>query len=706
MNQNELVIETGKFVQNIAMMKNLYLIIVAITLAACAREVPAPINIIDNIPATAPQLPADVQLDKALYTHRVEISFNGDAAQLSQLPAGVTATATGAFVTLRSSAAGVEYVVRGGTDNGSLVIVSEKSPLVTFDSLDIHSVGCNAVTISSKEKIFLSGSQLFLSDEAGSVLKADKQAATLALMGDAVLCRGLNICLQATRRDALYATGILYVCDAALAVEYATNSAITATRGFVVADGNITATASKDVVKVKQGNFVMLGGNVSLGAVNEKADALAARNIYLFGGAIMADVHGAAAKGFTAKESVFLIGGEAKVHTSGGALFSEKKSDYSSSSCIKSKANVYIKGANVSLASDGDAGKGINCDGLLQIDGGIVAIKTTGNDVNHPIDLNAHASPKGIKCDSTLLINGGKIEVLVLGKGTRCEGVESKGSIIIDGADTKLYIYAYDDAINAGTDFTVNNGTVYAYSVSNDAIDSNGNIRINGGMLLANGSHSPEQGIDTDVEQMFTVTGGTVLSFGGSVGSAPCLPKNGATNVPVAVWSGVNVERNSYINVADADGELLLSYRLPRTMNNAAFMVVSPLIEVGDSYSMFLSENIGEGERLGYGLYAHAVADAPGKEVKWKQKGVLSIMDGRGNVDYINPDTIKQVRGVPPMGPPPAGFPPHGMAGQPPMGPPPAGFPPPPMNGVPPMVPPMPPADSVYDANNLPGLGW
>ena len=303
-------------------------------LAACARDVPAPMSIIDNIPATAPQLPVDVQLDRALYTHRVEISFNGDAVQLSQLPMGVTATATGAFVTLRSSAAGVEYVVRGGTDNGSLIIVSEKSPLVTFDSLDIHSVGCNAVTISSKEKIFLSGSQLFLSDEVGSVLKADKQAATLALMGDAVLCDGLNICLQATRRDALYATGILYVCDAALAVEYATNSAISATRGLVVVGGNIAATASKDVVKVKQGNFVMLGGNVSLGAENDKADALAARNIYLFGGAIMADVHGAAAKGLTAKESVFLIGGEAKVHTSGGALFSEKKSDYSSSSCI------------------------------------------------------------------------------------------------------------------------------------------------------------------------------------------------------------------------------------------------------------------------------------------------------------------------------------------------------------------------------------
>lgn len=664
-------------------MKRVCFIIMAFLLAACVREVPAPINVIDNIPATAPQLPADASLNRALYTQKVNISFKGNEVQMSQLPAGVAANVTGAFVTLRSSVAGVEYVITGATDNGSLVIVSEKSPLITFDSLYIHSVGCNAVTVSSKEKIFLAGSQLFLSDEVGGTHKVDKQAATLALLGDAVLCDGLNICLQATRRDALYATGILYACDAMLAVEYATNNALNVTKGLVVAGGNITATATKDVVKVKQGNFVMLAGNVALGAVNEKADALAARNIYLFGGAIMADVQGAAAKGLTAKESVFLVGGEVKVHTSGGALFSEKKSDYSSSSCIKSKANLYIKNANVSLASDGDAGKGINCDGLLQIDGGIVSIKTTGNDVNHPIDLNAHASPKGIKCDSTILVNGGKIEVLVMGKGERCEGMESKGNIIIGGSDTKLYIYAHDDAINTGGNLTINDGVVYAYSVANDAIDSNNKIDINGGVVLANGAHRPEQGIDTDVEQLFTVTGGTIVSNGGTVGPMPCLPKGHSTTAPVVAWCGVNIERDSYLNVADEDGELILSYRLPRTMNGAGVLVALPLIEKGGSYSMFLSDGIDGGERLGYGLYAQAKAVAPHDVATWQQRAVLSIIEHGGRLLYIAPDTIKQVQNTPP----------HGMGGVPPMGPPPAGH----------IVPSV---DNVYDANNLPAMGW
>lgn len=686
-------------------MKKIYIILFALLLAACAGEVPAPMSIIENIPTTPPRLAADVELNRALYTQKVDILFKGNEVQLSQLPAGITATTNGAFVTLHSLLAGVEYVVKGATDNGSLVIVSEKSPLVTFDSLDIHSVGCNAVTISSKEKIFLAGEHLFLSDETGSTPNVDKQAATLSLLGDAVLCGGLNICLQATRRDALVTTGILYMNGADVHVEYATGCAVNTTAGLVVAGGTMSATALKDIIKVKRGNFVMLGGDMSLGAAADKADAVVARNIYVFGGAIMADLQGAAAKGLSSKESVFLVGGEVKVHTSGGALFSENKSDYSSSSCIKSKAHTYIKAANVSLASDGDAGKGINCDGRLQIDGGIISIKTKGNDVNHPINLNAHASPKGIKCDSTLLINGGKVEVLVLGRGERCEGVESKGDIIIDGKDTKLYIFAYDDAINSGSNLTVNNGTIYAYSVANDGIDSNGRIDIKGGVVLATGTHTPEQGIDTDVEQMFAITGGTVVTLGGAMGPSPCVPKSSATTIPVVSWNGVDVKKDNYLNVSDGDGELLLSYRLPRTLPFASVMVASPLMERGASYSIFMSDSISGGTRLGYGLYSHAQAVASHKAADWEQEALIAIIDHSGKVLNINPDTIKSNGGMPPFGPPPAGFPPHGAMGQPPMGPLPAGFPPhgamgPPPAGFKPMIP------EEYDANNLPGLGW
>ena len=701
-------------------MRKLLFILIAFMFAACAGDVSVPANIIDNMPAAVPQLPANAQFLPSAFTQKVSICFTGSGVQLSQLPAGVTAATDGANVTLRSSLAGVEYVVEGSSANGSLTIVSERSLLLTLDTVNLRSVGREALAVSSRETIFLNGSRAVFTDAATAQAVADKQAAAVVFMGNAVLCGNLEMNVSGTRRDAIRSTAILYVDGASVAVDYAAASAVNATNGVVVAAGNLVATSQKDVVKVKQGNLVMLGGCVTLGAAAEKADAVQAKNIYLFDGVLTADVQGAAAKGLKTKESAFLLGGELKVHTSGGALFSEKKSDYSSAACIKSDLNVYIKNANVSLVSDGDAGKGINCDGRLQIDGGVVSIKTTGADVNHPVDLNAHASPKGIKCDSTLLVKGGCIEVVVLGKGERCEGVESKGRIIIDG-DAEFYIYATDDAVNSGADFIMNGGKLYAYSVNNDGIDSNGGVYINGGTIIANGTHTPEQGIDTDDESRYIVNGGTLLTYGGSFGPSPCMPKGKDTGAAVVAWCGVDATKGSFLNVTGNDGKTVLSYRIPRSMKNASFVVASPAIEKGGNYSFFFSDTVEGGSLVGCGLYEGATA-AGSAVVDWKQQALLAILEKDGKATYINPDTLKQVGGhfgFPPPGdgkfpgdfppPPPGGkFPggkmPAGFPPMPPGGKIPGGFPPPPAGGFPPFE--SMPDDGNYSANNLPGKGW
>lgn len=687
-------------------MRNLFITILSLLLVACnEKQHLAKVDVIDNIPTTAPQLPADVKLAPDAYPQKLSVEYSGERVVLSELPHGVEADVKGAKVVIRSKVPGVEYVVRGNTDNGSLLLVSEFSPLLTLDSLDIHSVGGDALAVSSKEKIFIRGSLVALSDEprAGAVI--EKQAAVLSLMGDAVLCGGVDMCLQAARRDAVRSTAIVYVDGARISVDYAAASAMNATNGMVIASGEFTGTALKDVVKVKKGNFVMLGGAMSIGAAADKADALTARNIYIYGGVLTADVQGAAAKGLKSKESVFLLGGELKVHTSGGALFAEKKSDYSSSSCIKSSWNTYINGANVSLVSDGDAGKGINCDGMLQIDGGALAVMTTGNDVNHPIDLNAHASAKGIKCDSTIVINGGDIEILVFGKGGRCEGLESKGDIIIGGSDTELYIYAYDDAVNAGGNLVVNDGRLFAYSVTNDGFDSNAAIDINGGLIIANGSHAPEQGVDCDFAGDFTVRGGTLVSLGGAAGPSPCLPENSSTSVSLVAWNGVSADKDSYITLV-CDGKPLFSYCLPRKLNNASVVISSPQMEKGGEYALSLNDTISGGEYAGCGFYFSGDAPAASPSVSWTQEELLAVITADGSVRYINPATAKPERNMPP--PPP----PHTGNGAFPPPPPPPGFAPA-AGGAPHFPSPPPPAGAVqfedeylYDVNNLPGKGW
>ena len=462
------------------------------------------------------------QLNAGSFLSGVEVTFNGNTATLSPLPQGVDAVVEGANVTLSSSLPGVHYKISGTSENGSLTIISEHSPLVTVDGLNLKSCGVNTLQVSSRDVIyFCSKGDNSLADSASD--SSDKQAAVLKFMGRSLLAGEGSLSLTAARGTAILSTDTLFVNGSQISVLSAPKNAISAGKALVVCEGNFNLRSAKDVVKVKGGALYVSGGNFLITAEGSKADALQADAFYMTAGVFNAVVGGAAADGIKTKGMLCVAGGTLAIQTSGDALYSEKKFDYSSASCFKSDSCIYIMGGNLSLESNGAGAKGISCDGRTYVTGGTLRVVTRGSCVEHEVDLNAHASSKGIKSDSTLVFSGGSVEVLVLGSGERAEGVESKGNILVCG-NASVYIYAYDDALNAGSNFTISGGTLYAYSVANDAIDSNGTIDVNGGVLVADGSFSPEQGIDTDVFTDFTIRGGTVFSVGGAMGPRPALP--------------------------------------------------------------------------------------------------------------------------------------------------------------------------------------
>lgn len=72
----------------------------------------------------------------------------------------------------------------------------------------------------------------------------------------------------------------------------------------------------------------------------------------------------------------------------------------------------------------------------------------------------------------------------------------------------------YDDCMNASNSIVINGGSIYCYSSGNDGIDSNGTLTITGGVVIASGTTSPEDGFDCD-QNTFKITGGIVLGIGG-----------------------------------------------------------------------------------------------------------------------------------------------------------------------------------------------
>lgn len=572
------------------------------------------------------------RLNASLYGKVVEVVFANGTVSTSDLPSGVTAEINGADIVLRSEFPGVEFVVKGGSSDGSLTIVSKGSPLVTLDGLSLVARERNTLQVSSEETIFLRTKGSCRIADISSGVKADNQSAAVKLMGDAVLCDGA-LAVNAARRSAVFCTGTLYVDDMSLSLGGAPNNAVLTNGSFIFGTGSLCATSSKDVIKCKKGDFVMLGGSVSVSSVNDKCDGVQAVNVYKKGGALSIDVAGAASDGIKATGNLCIDGGDISVVTRGDALFNDKKSDYSSATCLKSDLVVEINGGNCSFRSEGNGAKGISSDSLVVIRSGNVKVVTKGGDVNDPVDVNAHTSSKGIKSDGPLYFAGGNVDVFVFGEGERSEGVEAKAGIYVCG-DCNLYVYAYDDAMNADSLFFAG-GKVYAYSVANDAIDSNGKVLVSGGMVVADGSFSPEQGVDVDNYSAFTITGGTLFSVGGAMGSSPSMPLGKETSVPAYAWNGSKLEKGNFLSLVDDKGVALYSYNVQRDMDGASCLVVSPQLGKSHGYSFVVSSAVAGGDYAGNGISTGARPQDVIASVGFEPLGLVNVVDINGGVKLL-----------------------------------------------------------------------
>ena len=572
------------------------------------------------------------RLNTSLYGNMVEVVFANGTVSTSDLPPGVTAEINGADIVLRSEFPGVEFVVKGGSSDGSLTIVSKGSPLVTLDGLSLVARERNTLQVSSEETIFLRTKGSCRIADISSGVKADNQSAAVKLMGDAVLCDGA-LAVSAARRSAVFCTGTLYVSDMSLSLNGAPNNAVLTNGSFVFESGSLCAASSKDVIKCKKGDFVMLGGSVSISSTGDKADGIQAVNVYSHDGALSINVAGAASDGIKATGNLCINGGDISVVTRGDALFNDKKSDYSSAACLKSDLVVEINGGNCSFRSEGNGAKGISSDSLVVIRDGNVKVVTKGGDVNDPVDVNAHTSSKGIKSDGPLYFAGGNVDVLVFGEGERSEGVEAKAGIYVCG-DCNLYVYAYDDAMNADSLFFAG-GKVYAYSVANDAIDSNGKVLVSGGMVVADGSFSPEQGMDVDNYSAFTITGGTLFSVGGAMGSSPSMPLGKETSVPAFAWNGSKLEKGNYLSIVDDKGVALYSYKVQRDMDGASCLVVSSQLGKSHGYSFVVSSAVVGGEYAGNGVFVGARLQDVLASVAFEPLGLVNVVDINGGVKLL-----------------------------------------------------------------------
>lgn len=320
---------------------------------------------------------------------------------------------------------------------------------------------------------------------------------------------------------------------------------------------------------------------------------------------------------------------------------------------LSSKDTLTIKGGtiNVTAADDGIRGK----DGLT-IDGGTITVDAKDDGIKADKENDAEkgwvringgtitvsAGDDGIKAESTLEINGGTILIL-----TSYEGLEAFDIIINDGV---IQITSTDDSINIsgssdttttettgtfpggwggpmtgtpGGQLTINGGTLMITTIEGDSLDANGNLVINGGLILINGTTSQGNGA-LDVDGLFQINGGVMVAVGSS-GMAIAPDASSTQNVAMITMSGG--VSGSPIQISNAEtGESLMTF-VPTT-DWGTLYVSSPDLVTGQTYNVSLGGTVSGDQAFGY--YPYGEVSGGSVAQSWTQASTVTTVGSAG----------------------------------------------------------------------------
>ena len=483
----------------------------------------------------------------------VTVAYSGSSASVNTSDNSVICYTDGAYVTidmLTNSVKNVEIVVSGKSDDGQLKIYGEKKFKLTLSGVELTSSKGPAINDQCKKRAFVhlaEGKTNRLTDAASYSEEP----------------RYLNGGSSASedRRGCFFSEGNL----------------IFSGTGVLVVEGNYKHGIVTDGYFYMRPGVTLAVTGAAKNAIHVKGDEDDGIGVYMAGGLVYANVSSTAGKGIKTDLDAEIAGGKLLLNTSGNATYDSDEKDTSSSAGIKTDGSVIISGGTHTLKSTGTGGKGINADKEVRVSGSETTVTTTGGKFYYSQSLTS--SPKGVKADGDITISGGKLNISVTGVSDGSEGLESKATLAVTGGE--VYVYAYDDAINAASAINISGGKVYAYASNNDGIDSNGSLVISGGLVIGVGTSAPEGGIDCDNSNSFRIDGGTVIGMGGTLQSSPSSSKQRSV-----VYNGVSATKNANICVLDSEGTPVLTFAFPRTMNGASFFFSTPDIASGASYTV------------------------------------------------------------------------------------------------------------------------
>ncbi|MDE6478834.1 MAG: carbohydrate-binding domain-containing protein [Muribaculaceae bacterium] len=496
----------------------------------------------------------DIFWEANKFKNKVTITYSGENASVETDCEDILSNINGSHVVidmLTNSVSGVEINVSGKSDNGSLKIYGEKKTLINLNGVELTSQNGPAINNQCKKR-------LFVNLASGSVNKLTDAS---RYSDDSYYLDG-NSSDNEDRKGCFFSEG---------------NLIFSGTGSLIVAGKQKHGIASDGYMYVRPGVTIAVT-EAAKNAIHIKGDKSDDIGVIIAGGLIYTLSESEAGKGIKTDYHVDVRGGQLDLNTKGDAIYDADENDTSSAAGIKTDGNVIISGGTISIKSCGTGGKGINADGNLNVTGGETTVVTTGGKYVYNAALDLDSSPKGIKADGNITIDEGSVNIMVTGVSDGSEGLESKSDLTVNGGN--VYVYAYDDAINAAKSITVNGGRIYAYAVNNDGIDSNGTMTFNGGVTISNGSNAPEEAFDCDRSTDLKVNGGTLIGVAGGA-----ISPSSSSKQKTVIYNGIQFAKGQTIAILGEDGKPIMTYDQPRSINGSLFFSSKDLQE-GSTYQV------------------------------------------------------------------------------------------------------------------------
>ena len=503
----------------------------------------------------------------------VEVVYNGTSATVNvadNISQYLTVTQQGAHVSIAQSsdvASEITYTLSGTSTDGEFYMSGSYKATIELNGLTLT----NATPVYSGAAVHIqNGKRINVKVITGTVntlvdAASGSQKGCLYVKGHAEFKQQGTLNVVGNVKHAIKAGEYISLKNATLNITSAVGDGISCNQYFLMESGTVNISGTGD-----DGIQCDLDGDTAT-AITEDHEDEDSGNIYIEGGSVTVNCAAIAAKGIKSAGDIYISGEPViDVTTSGKGTWDTDDQETKAACGISSDRNIDISGGTLSLTSTGSGGKGMKCDSVLTISGGDITVTTTGalyynngttENTNYTgntdnVSSDYYSSPKGIKAGvktqvgnsytygGGMVISGGKLKVTTSGRNA--EGIESKNYLNISGGE--IYVNAYDDGINSAQDMTISGGYIYSRSNNNDGIDANGNIYLNGGLVYAIGSRSPELGIDANSEEgkKVYVNGGILIAVGGvENGATYNQPKIQQSSVSSNIWYTVTYGDNA-----------------------------------------------------------------------------------------------------------------------------------------------------------------